>query len=490
MNLSTRLLAVLLPTVGLIMLGYSALSISQRREMLIPAAQRETLAYATVLAVALESRRLTNDAVQDVISQASRVPKIYGIVVYDSVGRPLLVSDTIRTTAAAPGDRLKQVLEHGETVNFEQQIDHTPVYSVLHPIRERRGRVTGVVQVAQSMALLVDEQRASARRAVQNTLTLFAALIVVTVVLVRRFVGRPLERFLAGVRALERGELSYRLDEDQPGGELATLEREFNRMTGQLQVARLQMIHEAEERLALERRLRESEKLAAVGNLATGLAHEIGAPLNVISGRADLVLKEPLPQPQRRNVEIIIQQIDRIATTVRSLLGFARRREPSLRPMDLTGTLADVAEFMDSELQRRDIRLVRTGESSGWIIGDPDLLYHVFVNLFLNAMQAMEGSDGAREIRVCVGRSEDDAGGSGPAGVLVEVTDSGPGFKADELERIFQPFYSTKDSGTGLGLVIARSIVEAQGGTLDARNRADAHGAVFRCVLRAAPEGG
>ena len=181
-----------------------------------------------------QSRRLTNEAVQEVISEASRVPKIYGIVVYDSTGRPLVVSDTTRTTVAAPGDRLNQVLAHGETVNFEQQIDRTPVYSVLRPIRRRGGRVTGVVQVAQSMALLAEEQRASTRRAIQNTLTLFAGLIVVTVALVRRFVGRPLERFLAGVRALERGELSYRLDEDQPGGELATLEREFNRMTGQL----------------------------------------------------------------------------------------------------------------------------------------------------------------------------------------------------------------------------------------------------------------
>ena len=203
------------------------------------------------------------------------------------------------------------------------------------------------------------------------------------------------------------------------------------------------------------------------------------------------MLKEPLPQPQRRNVEIIIQQIERIATTVRSLLGFARRREPTLRPMDVSRTIDDVVEFMEPELERRSIRVVRAGQPRGWVTGDPDLLYHVFVNLFLNAIQAMEGSDGAREIHVGIGRNtnEDTAVSTGPA-VIVEVTDSGPGFKSEEVERIFQPFFSTKDSGTGLGLVIARSIVEAQGGTIDARNRTDCPGAVFRCVLRGAAEAG
>ncbi|MBI4502598.1 MAG: HAMP domain-containing protein [Gemmatimonadetes bacterium] len=493
MNLSTRLLAALLPTVAVIMLGYSALAIRQRKAMLVPAAQRETVAYATALGLALESHGLASERLQDVINEAGREPKIYGILVYDSAGRPLVVSDPLRTPATAPRELLQRVLEGGETVRFERDIDEDRVYSVLRPLHSRPGAVTGVLEVAQSMALLTTEQNASTRRSVQNTLTLFAALILVTVWLVRRFVGRPLERFLDAVRALERGELTYRVDEGTGGGELVKLGREFNRMAEQLQGARSQMIREAEERLTLERRLRESEKLAAVGNLAAGLAHEIGAPLNVIAGRAEMLLEEERSAAHQRNVQIIIDQIERITTTVHSLLGFARRREPKLQAFDLNGTIADVVEFMERELSRRGILLERQGTGRAVIQGDPDLLHHVFVNLLLNAMHAIEGSDGERRIVVRVlpqdvSREPDPDGerpADGPSGVIVDVMDSGPGINPDELARIFEPFYSTKESGTGLGLVIARSIVEQQGGVLYAYNRTDSTGAIFRCVLPA-----
>jgi signal transduction histidine kinase len=479
------------------MLVYSVLAIRQRRAMLVPAAQRETGAYATALGLALESRGLTTQGVQDVINEVSREPKIYGVLVYDAAGRPMLVSDPLRTPASAPRQWLSRVLENGETVTYERAIDKTRVYSVLRPIHDRRGRILGALEVAQSLALLKAEQDTSTRRSIQNTVTLLAALIVVTLWMVRRFVGHPLDRFLKAVRALERGDLTYRVDEGHGGGELVELGREFNLMTQQLQGARAQMLHEAEERVALERRLRESEKLAAVGNLAAGLAHEIGAPLNVISGRAEMLLQQHESKNEReRNVQIIVEQIGRITTTVRSLLGFARRREPRLKRIDVHETVDGVVEFLDRELGRSGIALVREGEAPAWVQGDPDLLHHVFVNLLLNAMQAIEGGEGERRIVVRVlipvdatiqpPAEREGVASDATRGVVVEVMDSGPGISQEQLDRLFEPFYTTKTTGTGLGLVIARSIVEQQGGSLHASNRTDSSGAILRCILPAA----
>src|SRR5579872_2767734 len=110
MNLSTRLLAILLPTVALIMLVYSGLATRQRKEMLVPAAERETLAYATALGLALESRGLSGEGLQKVIEETSRAPNIYGILVYDAFANPVAVSDPIRSPATAPESLLARAI--------------------------------------------------------------------------------------------------------------------------------------------------------------------------------------------------------------------------------------------------------------------------------------------------------------------------------------------------------------------------------------------
>src|SRR5262249_26032394 len=145
------------------------------------------------------------------------------------------------------------------------------------------------------------------------------------------------------------------------------------------------------ERLGLERRLRETEKMAAIGNLAAGLAHEIAAPLNVISGRAELMLKSPTdPTHPDRHLRIIVRQINRITTIVRNLLDCAKRREPRMRDVDLADVLDGAIALLDTELAKSEVALTREESRPLAVRGDADLLHQLFVNLILNAVQSMD----------------------------------------------------------------------------------------------------
>jgi signal transduction histidine kinase len=267
---------------------------------------------------------------------------------------------------------------------------------------------------------------------------------------------------------------------------LAELAQEFNRMAEQLEAGRDRATREAEERLQLERRLRETEKLASVGNLATSIAHEIAAPLNVVSGRAQMLRKQETTAAARdRNIAIITDQIGRITLIVRNLLDFARRREPRLEPIDVGQVLDTVVEFLEGEFEASSIRLVREGPGSAWVQGDADLLQQVFSNLLLNALQALQATEQEGRITVCIRPPH-----AARNVVVIDVADNGPGIPEDLLPQVFEPFVTTKRdrTGTGLGLAVARSIVEEHGGRLEAWNRsaARASGAVFRLVLPAA----
>ena len=461
---------------------YAAWALVEREETLAPEMRQETQAYATALAVAFEYalRDVSLENVQGIINQVSRAPTVYGILVYDSAGVRTLASDPLHTPGAAPSTILSSVLSRGGTATFEREIDDQRVYSVLRAIRNSQGRVVGALEIAQPLSFIEAEKAHVRRSFLLNTVTLLAALTLITLWLVRRVVARPMERLVAAVNAIGRGNLAHRVEEDPGGGELAQLARDFNSMAGSLESARAEVVREGEERLALERRLREAEKLAAIGDLAAGLAHQVAAPLNVISGRAELLLRRSEDATAReRSLRIIIQQISRITTIVRNLLDFARRREPQVQPVDM-GTVVDgVVEFLESELERRGVQLVRSGPPGTYVLGDPDLLHQVLVNLVLNALQAMEASDGPHRLAIRLDATE--------IGVVVEVEDTGPGFSSDVRERMFEPFYTTKERGTGLGLVVARSIIEGHAGSLVAEEPLHGSGARFRITLPLLP---
>jgi PAS domain S-box-containing protein len=219
----------------------------------------------------------------------------------------------------------------------------------------------------------------------------------------------------------------------------------------------------------------QSEKLAEVGRLSAGIAHEVNNPLSVISYAAQLLLREQtLPPFEQELAERIDSEVERLKALTGSLLSFSRARETVKRETDLNEVLRDVLRLVRYELNRHSIRLVETFAALPEVQADPNKLKQVFINLIMNAAQAMP--DGGT---LTVATAEV-AGGE----VEARIADSGPGIPPEVRERIFEPFFSTKKEGegTGLGLYICRNIVAEHEGRLLVES-APGQGATFRVVL-------
>ena len=416
---------------------------------------------------------------QEIIDRLSRSPTVYGVVVYETDGGITYSSDPVRAPTSVGGEVLDSVLRSGAPVSVEREVDGIAVFSVIHPIADADGAVVGAFEVAQPLATVQAQVADVRQRFILNTLTLLGALTVVILWLVRRYLAEPLQRFVDAVRALERGELTHRIDATAHSGELDTLAREFNRMAEHLEGARAELMLEAERREALARRVRETEKMAAIGNVAAGVAHEIAAPLNVIRGRAELLLRRELPEADTRNARIITGQIERITRIVRDLLDYARRREPRPRPLEAGRLVDGVLEFVEPELRRTAVEVHRTGPEELWVHADPELMERVLLNLVMNAVQALETVPEPRRLTVALRVLED-----GSSLGALEVRDSGPGVAAEDRERVFGPYFTTKagTGGTGLGLALARSIVVEHGGRMEVAEAVEG-GALFRILL-------
>jgi len=206
---------------------------------------------------------------------------------------------------------------------------------------------------------------------------------------------------------------------------------------------------------ALQEELVKSQSLAAVGELAATVAHEIKNPLAGISG-AIQVLADAIPaaDPRRDVVGEILEQIQRLDNTVRELLTFARPTTPALQEIDLGETLRRAWALLAQQPDAEGVTFTAEGADGLRLRADPVLLHQVWVNLFQNAMEAMPRGG---ELRV---RAAD-----GPL-VCVQIADSGGGVEPAHVPNLFRPFFSTKSRGTGLGLAISRKIIEAHGGTI------------------------
>jgi C4-dicarboxylate-specific signal transduction histidine kinase len=484
MKLSTRLLLPLLAAVTAVMSAFTIWAVRQREATLIAEARREAHAYAVALGLAMESafRQPFRRDVQEIIDRLSRESTVYGVIVYDADGSVLFLSDPLRPEDAARRQDLEAVLRAGQESSLERDIKNEAVYAVIRPIRDPLGEVLGAYEVAQPLSFLRAEISRTRLSFVLITLILLLAVTIMILWLVRSMIARPLAGLVAGAQALARGDLSHRVGGTAASDELSELAREFDRMARSLEGAQTQLVRQTEERILLERRLRESEKLAAVGNISAGLAHEVGAPLHVIRGRAEMMLRRTdLPAPDRRNLRIIVEQIERITRIVQSLLDFTRRPETRVGPVDARAIVAGVAEFLDGEFERMGAALQWEGPEMAWVRADPQLLHQVFINLFVNALQALERAEPPRVVLVRAHQAERDNQ------VIIEVEDNGPGIPDDRLENVFHPFYTTKPSGegTGLGLAVVKSIISEHGGSITAARGAHG-GALFRITLPAA----
>ncbi len=254
-----------------------------------------------------------------------------------------------------------------------------------------------------------------------------------------RSVARPVARLREGAARLAAGDMHARIDIAAPD-EFGELARQFNAMTAALR--------EHQERLV------QSEKLAGIGRLAAGVAHEINNPLTVILGYVGM-MKKKAEGSLREDLQVIEDEAVRSRDIVQELLALSRPLQAEPEPVDLRVLCEDVVERLRQGGRLGAVRVEVEGEAR--TVGHLTKLRQVVLNLVLNAVDAC-GDEG--RVRVRLRQTE--------KGAEVHVEDTGPGLSVTARERLFEPFFTTKPSGTGLGLAISQSIVQAHGGSLEA----------------------
>jgi signal transduction histidine kinase len=341
----------------------------------------------------------------------------------------------------------------------------------------------GVVVGAVSVDFTHDEVVGNARNLAWGaSLVAFIWIVIghlLTALFIRQ-VTRPLVRLSEAAESLaeERG---VRLEPPEDK-ELADLVRAFNHMSARLEERRTEnqrLISELEARVAQKtREVLRADRLATLGGIAAGFAHEIGNSLHVIRGFSSAATRELTGDSAvKGDVEAIRREVGRAASLIERFLVFARARtvHPHAQPID--PIVRDAAEVVGpAAAQAKVERTVEIEDGLPLVEADAELLRQAFLNLCVNAIQAMQEQGGGRlSVRA---RREGES-------VVVEVKDSGPGMSDETRSHVFEPFFTTKAAGTGLGLAIVRQAAEAHGGAVEVESQPGA-GATFRIRLPAA----
>jgi len=219
-----------------------------------------------------------------------------------------------------------------------------------------------------------------------------------------------------------------------------------------------------------ENRARVAEELASVATLVAGLAHEIGTPMGVIKGHASQLESAVSDEDAKWRLRTIQEQVTRISKIIQTLLNMARPGKTQLVPVSLKSVIEMTLAFLTEKFSHRSIETQFEIDSAPSVIGDPERLQQLFLNLFMNAVDAMP--DGG-ELRVALGSTTDGK-------IKITVADDGQGIPAQDLPRIFEPFFTSKEAGTGngLGLMVAKGIVKDHGGSMEVKSE-QGHGTEF-----------
>lgn len=295
----------------------------------------------------------------------------------------------------------------------------------------------------------------------------FALLLVGVVWFVASWIIAPLHRLVTAAERIRSGELGVEVQINRDD-EIGHLGRTFNQMSAELQrsARRLQELH--------EREMRRAAQLASVGELASGIAHEIKNPLVGAASGLDLVSRRISDDPSTAGiVQQIRLQLRRIESAIRDLLSYARPKDPRRAHVDPSQLLDRAVTLIRPQADAAGVRVEKAVPAAPVprLRVDPEQMTQALVNLALNGIQAMD-RDGV--LRLGVASTDEE--------IRISITDTGPGIAEDRVERIFRPFFTTKHEGTGLGLAITRGIVERHGGRLEV-DSAPGRGSTFTLVF-------
>ena len=240
---------------------------------------------------------------------------------------------------------------------------------------------------------------------------------------------------------------------------MGQLTQRFNEMTSQL-----------DKKQELESQLQQAEKSAVIGRLGSAIAHEIRNPLNYINLTLDHLRSKFAPDDEvkqetfKKLISQLKAEVARINQQISDFLNYSRPAKADLHPIEARTVINDSLRLVEAQAEENDIKIgLVEHEDVPKIMGDPEFLRSVFNNLFINAVQSMGPSGGSLNVKIL----PDDANGL----VRFEIADTGSGISEENLEKVFEPYFSTKETGTGLGLAIVQKIVEMHRGTVDVESQ-------------------
>lgn len=486
MGLKLRLVLVLTIPAVLAVSVHGLLRVQQEHTQLIAEDRQNMALAARAIEIAVENAlrdRQISDVKRLLTEMVEQQEAIDRIRLFDRALQPTLVSNPLELEGGVPEETLRHVMATGKPQAVYRRQDHHSVLYYVVPLRDRRGRVTGTMEIVH-LASGIDARVSAAANDVWVRLGLLLIVIaVLSTVALQRQVLRPLARLLAGIRALGRGEPGPLLQVDRRD-EFGRVAEAFNEMAAQLEAARRRLVAETERTLELEQQLRQAETLAVAGKLASALAHEVGTPLNIISGRAEFLQATPgLDEAAKKDLTIIVDQIERISRIIRSMLDTVRSRRLELAPTPLAEVLDHAMPLLRFPARRRGVALaVALPPDLPPLLADASRMQQVLINLVVNALDVTPPGGGVE-----VGARREEL--RDRDGVAVWVRDTGPGIPEELVPRLFEPFFTTKPAGrgTGLGLAICRDIVRAHGGEIRVASEPGV-GATFTVWIPAAKE--
>ncbi len=312
--------------------------------------------------------------------------------------------------------------------------------------------VLGVLDVIISLDEVEQQITANRRMVVFFAVSAIIAISVLLWLLVHRMLGNPVDQLVEATKIVAEGNLEYKIQLSK-NDELGLLAKSFNDMTTKL--------------VAAQRQLYQSDKLASLGRLTSGIAHEINNPLTGVLSFSSMLLKRPELSPEvKEDLEIIVKETIRCRDIVKRLLDFARQEPPKKSIVKIDEVIDRAIRILNNQLNLKNIvTKIKIEENLPAIKADANQLQQVLMNLLVNAADAIDEKGG--EIIIEARNSNI----NGSEYLTIEVTDTGCGIASENLTKIFEPFYTTKgQKGTGLGLAIAWGIIEKHNGKIEVKS--------------------
>jgi len=436
--------------------------------------QISLLFQSVELSIEMAMREGRQNEVGEILRQIAEREEILSLRIYDTEGVIKRSSDP-EEEGTHPGELGRhEALESAGLRLTSLRGGEEGNLRLMYPIRKKEACVTchrtekeyiGILEMNLSLdniRAIVNQNR---NRMIWYTLLTVLVLSLTVTILFEKEVHSPIASIVRTINEIRAGNLAARFTlatEDEFG----LIARNLNSMVSRLEsaIGEIRKYHQDE--------LRKSQRLAAVGELAASISHEIRNPLAGIKGAIQVILKdENISERHREVLTEVLAQVDRLNGTVTDLLDFSRPLRPQMVPVSLGSVLDRTLDPIQLKPHLGNVVIVRNYGDLAPIPVDPNLIGQAFFNIVVNSLQALEGSG---MLEVSAEEVEET--------VWVTFQDTGCGISPENMEKIFRPFFTTKHRGTGLGLSVARNIIEAHGGTIEVSSQVG-QGAKFVVVL-------